>query len=82
MRVLIIYFAEYLNSFRVGFRAKVESSARTVTNRQNLDIEINQKRNGINDGCNEWTRHNGRVKANPLGQNRQCASYNLCNYNY
>lgn len=24
MRVLIIYFAEYLNSFRVGFRAKGE----------------------------------------------------------
>ncbi len=43
MRVLIIYFAEYLNSFRVGFRANVESSSRTVTNRQNLDIEINQK---------------------------------------
>lgn len=43
MRVLIIYFAEYLNSFRVGFRANVESCSRTVTNRQNLDIEINQK---------------------------------------
>ena len=47
-----------------------------------IEYEINQKRNGINDGCNKWTRHNGRVKANPLCQNRQCASYNLCNYNY